>query len=640
LGFDVLDSHGIVLADDFLCTNAGYITDIHLWGSWSNDFVGPINNFYLFIYSDASGGPPAGGFSQPGKLLWQQAYLPGQYCSNIYYTNTYEYFWDPSNNFFGSDFTVWQFCFQPPATNPFPQTGSLTNPIVYWLVAYAGGVPNSNYYGWKSSTTNWNDAAVWGGWNSVLQQPVGNWTPLYNPNISGQHLDLSFELFSSNTPPTNCCYTTNTEKWLQPPDFNGVDVQDSQGIVLADDFLCTNTAWITEIYLWGSWWEDQAGPIQNFHIFIYSDVSAGSPSNTLGYSHPGNLLWQETFPAGQFCSNALPVGQEYFLNPSNIMYLPETIPWQFCFMPTNPYQQSGSLSNAIVYWLVVSAGGIPQTNVFGWKTSTTNWNDPAVWCSWNSAIGQPMGNWTPIPNPFTGLPLDLSFELFNSTNCLITYTCSPDKQVQCGSNWVFDPPAVGIDSNCCPAGPTVTFNGAVTNTNSLCAWIATGSWTITDCLGHNAVCTQNVTIMNTTPPTITCPSNIVRTTCTSNVQVTWTVLASPCSGTNITVTSTPPSGSYFNANTTNTVTNTAVDGCGNSNTCFFTVAVTRPVLGPISYVSTKTSVTLTWCCGGILQSSTNLVSPANWVDVPGASSPWTVLFGDTMMYYRLRCQSP
>ena len=633
------DCQGIVLADDFLCTNAGFITDIYLWGSWLNDAVGSISNFHLFIYSNVPAGPPASGFSQPGTLLWQQAYLPGQYCSNIYYTNTYEYFWNPSNNIFGSDYTVWQFCFQPPATNPFPQTGSLTNPIVYWLVAYADGVPAADDYGWKSSTTNWNDAAVWGSWNNVLQQPMGNWSPMLNPN-TGLKLDLSFELFNStNIPTTNCCYTTNTEKWLQPPNFNGVDVQDSQGIVLADDFLCTNTAWITDIYLWGSWWEDQAGPIQNFHIFIYSDVPVGSPSNTLGYSYPGNLLWHETFPAGQFCSNALPAGQEYFLNPSNIMYLPETIPWQFCFEPTNPYQQTGSPSNAIVYWLVVSAGGIPQTNVFGWKTSTTNWNDPAVWCSWNSATGQPMGNWTPIPNPFTEAPLDLSFELFNSTNCLISYTCSPDKQVQCGSSWTFDPPVVGIDSNCCPtAPPTVTTNVAVTNGD--CPQIATESWIITDCLGHSVVCTQNVTILDTTPPTMLCPGNIITNICTSNVQVTWTAFAWACNSTNIPVTSTPPSGSFFNADTTNTVTNTAVDLCGNTNTCFFTIAVTRPVLGPLTYTRAATTVTLIYA-NGILQSCTNLNPPAVWVDVPGASPPsFTTNFTSLEQFFRLRCESP
>jgi hypothetical protein len=582
-GLDVQDTHRIVLADDFLCTNAGLITDIHLWGSWSNNLVGSISNFYLFIYSDVPVGPnnPTG-FSYPGTLLWQQTFQPGQYSANIFSANGEEYFWDPSNNIIGGDSIVWQFCFQPPATNPFPQTGSLANPIVYWLVAYAGGIPNTNDYGWKSSTTNWNDAAVWGSWNNVLQQPMGNWAPMFNPNIPTQQLDLSFEIFgSTNIPTTNCCSTTNTVKWLQPPDFNGVDVQDSQGIVLADDFLCTNAGFITDIHLWGSWWNDAPGPIQNFDLFIYSDVPAYSPSNTLGYSYPGNLLWHETFAAGQFCSNALPSGNEYFLNPSNGLYLPEKVPWEFCFTPTNPYLQTGTLAADTVYWLVASAGGIPSTYVFGWKTSTTNWNDPAVWGSWDGVTGQPMGNWTPIPNPFTGAQLDLSFEVFTSTNCLIPYSCSPDKQVQCGSTWVFDPPAVGIE-NCCPtAPPSVTFNGAVTNGD--CPQIATASWTITDCLGHSVVCAQNVTILDTTPPTITCPSNIIGTTCTSSLQVWWTVSASACSGTNVTVTSTPPSGSYFNAGTTTTVTNTAVDLCGNTNTCFFTVTVTSTA-GKLKYI--------------------------------------------------------
>ena len=28
----------LILADDFLCTETGFITDIHIWGSWINDF--------------------------------------------------------------------------------------------------------------------------------------------------------------------------------------------------------------------------------------------------------------------------------------------------------------------------------------------------------------------------------------------------------------------------------------------------------------------------------------------------------------------------------------------------------------------------------------------------------------------------
>ncbi len=650
-GFDVEGSHGISLADDFLCTNTGLITDIHLWGSWQNDLVGSISNFYLFIYSDVPANSPTNtnGFSYPGNLLWQQAFLPGQYCSNIY-TNSYEYFWDPRTNVFASDTTVWQFCFQPPATNPFTQTGSLTNPIVYWLAAYAQGVtPTTNNYGWKTSTTNWNDAAVTNGWSSVLNQPWGNWKPLYNPNYTGQHLDLSFELFSSNTPPTNCCYTTNSEKWYQPPDFFGVDVQDSQGIVLADDFPCTNTGYISEIYLWGSWSNDLAGSITNFHLLIYSDVPASSPSNTLGYSHPGTLLWRERFLSGHYCSNSLSPGQEYFLDPSNSLYLPETVPWQFCFAPTNPYYQTGTPASSKVYWLVASAGGLSSTNVYGWKSSTLHWNDGAVWATWDSVNHLPVGNWTPIPDPFvSGQQIDLSFELFNSTNincvppCPIPYSCPEDKQVNCSSSgWSFDPPVVWVGP-CCPTVPIVTFNGAVTNG---CPPIATATWTITDCLGQSAVCSQTVTMIDAVPPILICSSNITVTTCTSNAQAFWTVWSwDGCGGKNVTVTCNPTNGSLFNADTTNTVNVTSVDLCDNiTNTCSFTVAVVRPVLGPISYTYNPLDIphhcTLIWA-NGILQSCTNLTSPATWVDVPGATSPSTVNFGSALMFYRLRCESP
>ena len=645
-GFDVQDCQGIVLADDFLCTNTGFISEIYLWGSWSNDLAGSINTFYLFIYSNMPAGPPAGGFSQPGTLLWQQAFPPGQYCSN-FYTSGNEMFWNPSNYMFGSDLDVWQFCFVLPATNPFYQTGTPASSNVYWLVAYAGGVTNTTDYGWKSSTTNWNDAAVWGGWNDVIQQPLGNWAPMYNPTNSTKQLDLSFEIFNStNIPTTNCCYTTNQQKFYMPPNFYGIDVQDSQGIVLADDFLCASTGFISTIYLWGSWWEDQVGSINNFYLFIYSDVPASSPSNTLGYSYPGTLLWREKFPAGQFCSNALPAGQEYFLNPSNILYLPETIPWQFCFEPTNPYYQTGTPASSKVYWLVAFAGGLTNTNVFGWKTSTSNWNDAAVWNSWNSSIHQPVGIWKPIPNPFVaGQQLDLSFELFNSTNINCTppfpipYSCSEDKQVYCGTNWTFDPPLVWVGP-CCPTAPNVIFNGAVTN--GFCPMIATATWTITDCLGQTAVCTQNVTMIDAVRPLLICSSNITVTTCTSNAQAFWTVWSwDGCGGTNVTVTCNPTNGSFFNADTTNTVNVTSVDLCDNiTNTCSFTVAVVRPVLGPITYtIGVGPSFTLHWA-NGILQSCTNL-SPANWVDVPGASPPsFTTNFGRLEEFFRLRCQSP
>src|SRR5262245_22914611 len=75
-GLDVRASRqNIVLADDFICTNPGPVTDIHVWGSWLSDPHGTITNFWLGIYNDVPAVTNAAGQiivpSRPGtNLLW------------------------------------------------------------------------------------------------------------------------------------------------------------------------------------------------------------------------------------------------------------------------------------------------------------------------------------------------------------------------------------------------------------------------------------------------------------------------------------------------------------------------------------------------------------------------------------------
>src|ERR1700687_681497 len=65
-----------ICADDFICTNTGPITDIHLWGSWLNDRVGTNSiTFWLGIYDDVPASP-LNGPSHPGNLKWQQWFTP------------------------------------------------------------------------------------------------------------------------------------------------------------------------------------------------------------------------------------------------------------------------------------------------------------------------------------------------------------------------------------------------------------------------------------------------------------------------------------------------------------------------------------------------------------------------------------
>ena len=145
--------------------------------------------------------------------------------------------------------------------------------------------------------------------------------------------------------------------------------------------------------------------------------------------------------------------------------------------------------------------------------------------------------------------------------------CATNKTVECGSPWTFDAPAV-FDA-CCGTNVTPTYT---TVTNGNCPQSITRSWRATDCCGNSADCTQTVTVMDTTPPVLRCPEAIKITTCSNSVPVYYRVLATDNCDANVLVNCTPPSGSPFNSGTT-LVHCTAVDDCGNTNSCLFPVVI-------------------------------------------------------------------
>jgi parallel beta-helix repeat protein len=127
--------------------------------------------------------------------------------------------------------------------------------------------------------------------------------------------------------------------------------------------------------------------------------------------------------------------------------------------------------------------------------------------------------------------------------------------------------------------------GAVTVTNGAPGTFAQGTnlvvWTATDACGNSSTCTQNVIVIDNEPPTIICPASITVTgtigTASTVVTFTTPTATDNCS-TNVSVVSSPASGSHFPFGT-NTVTSTAVDRSGNSNSCAFSVTVIPPA-GP------------------------------------------------------------
>ncbi len=218
-------------------------------------------------------------------------------------------------------------------------------------------------------------------------------------------------------------------KWVQLPDLtpNGMDVRTFAPIMLADDFLCTNSGPITDIHIWGSWFGDMPldPEVVTFRLSIWSDI----PTNEIiGYSRPGELLWEGMFTNGQYSArnyHDVPEGEGWY-DPSIREYISaaDRIIWQYNFYPESRevFKQAGTPETPVVYWLGVQAlFAMPAPNQFGWKSSATNWNDDAVWAE---SMVEPL-NWQemryPINHPFEGRSVDLSFVITTAATNLFDF---------------------------------------------------------------------------------------------------------------------------------------------------------------------------------------------------------------------------
>jgi uncharacterized delta-60 repeat protein len=144
--------------------------------------------------------------------------------------------------------------------------------------------------------------------------------------------------------------------------------------------------------------------------------------------------------------------------------------------------------------------------------------------------------------------------------------CATNRTVLCGSNWTFDPPTA---TSCCSTNVIITTLSTVTN--GICPQLITRTWQASDSCGNTNTCSQTITVMDNTPPNLTCATNK-----TVNCDAVWTfdapTASDSCSGTNVTITilSTATNGVCPRV-----ITRTwrATDACTNSVTCSQTVTV-------------------------------------------------------------------
>lgn len=194
----------------------------------------------------------------------------------------------------------------------------------------------------------------------------------------------------------------------QLPDELGWDVNATQPLVLADDWMCTQSGPVTDIHFWGSWKHGIPGTIVNFVLSIHEDWPVGHPDNPNDYSMPGNTLWEAE--VSDFAVVPIdPPAMEGWYDPQAGLVLPDDHQayFQYNVRITDDlfWQEEGT-----IYWLNISAiVAEAPTMEWGWKSSVDHWNDDAVWGLWGVLAWVDMYE----PPEFTQ-SLDLAFVITNN----------------------------------------------------------------------------------------------------------------------------------------------------------------------------------------------------------------------------------
>lgn len=438
-----------LLADDFLCTTPGYITNIVIWGSWTNDQL-PINavgfpnatnvTFLLSIHDDIPAAQSPTGYSMPGALRWLGTAGPNKFIHSVTAANIQEgWLTPPANYAFPGDTVCHQYEIRlTQQDEPFFQDGTPSNPKVFWLDVQAVPALSTDVarFGWKSSVTNWNDAAVW----ANATEPFGGiWNKLVYPPghpKSGTNVHMAFRINTGGV-------TSDSLKWSQPPIlatnpgtwYNGWNEPsiDNGGIwnntlltnIVADDWLCINPRPVSDFHWWGSFldWTGTNPPsdsLLGFHLAIWTDV----PTNVdLHFSRPGQVLWDYVVSTTDLGLQWSWVGWD--LDPRTQCLDTETcFKFDYSLPSTNLwfYQQPGTN----IYWLSISAiypSGYPIQYPFGWKTRPHVPVPPddavRIFNPLHPTVGGFYGIGEPIEFP-TGTSWDMAFQLTSCQQAPVT----------------------------------------------------------------------------------------------------------------------------------------------------------------------------------------------------------------------------
>ena len=169
--------HPRMVADDWQCSQSGYVNDIHFWFSWCGDAEGEIEDVGLAIFSDDS----SGSYSKPGDLLWDgimELHIEAENFTVRHWGTGDPGWYDPHTA------TVLEHDHQDiyqmnveGIIDPFYQEEGTT----YWLVITM--LVSDGQVGCKTSLDHFQDSAVWYSGNG--------WYELSDP-LTSDPLDLAF----------------------------------------------------------------------------------------------------------------------------------------------------------------------------------------------------------------------------------------------------------------------------------------------------------------------------------------------------------------------------------------------------------------------------------------------------------------
>jgi len=410
-----------LIADDFTFTVNQLVNDVHWIGGYWN---GPPNDgnfdWEIIFYNDFGDGNKPG--AAIGTYTFANAQVNETFIEQVGTSFYYSYSVNlPATLSFMAGTKYWISiqgigAYPPQSGWAFHQTPILLHQAVFKSVYF--GYPN-----WTNSSTVFG-YAIDVCFQLTYEAPTEACCLLDGSCVDGTPGECQ-TLGGTPQGPGTSCATVNCPQWQnhkmhfpQLPDTIGWDVNATWPKILADDWQCSQTGWVTDIHFWGSWkdidgnpnTDDFYTPYPMFMLSIHENIPADPDTP---WSRPGRQVWVWAGEIPGIPTDPPSLEGWYDPNTDSMICNDHSPYWRYDFahLPDSFFQYKDR-----IYWLNVSAVNIPPPYQWGWKNSRDHFMDDAVYTDspvgpWLPIVEPPRCNWFDVYFPASGIPQD-----YGSTN--------------------------------------------------------------------------------------------------------------------------------------------------------------------------------------------------------------------------------